>query len=924
MTDEVRETAEGYLSIRLRVLQKKMEGRLTLSDIEACAKDVLRQLREDIDIGTVSVDQLIAYAEMQFNTVQEEAARLDDVDVDHRPWLKSRGPQVFPEAGFWRNYRQELSTRIPDEPLRRLDEVTDEILDRFEDPRRTEQWDRRGLVIGHVQSGKTSNYVGLVAKAADAGFRLIIILAGTQNNLRAQTQQRVDAGFVGRDSSSGPNSRKKVGVGLNGKNRPVLNMTTADEDGDFTKSTASQIGNPFDSHDLPTIFVVKKHVSILKNLRDWLNENSKKDEGHDRISNFPVLVIDDEADHASVDTANHSKNPEVDPTQTNMRIRDVLNLFDQSAYVGYTATPFANVFINTKRHDEHGFDLFPRHFIFALEAPSNYVGPSKIFGQSNLDNSSDERSELPLIYTVKDVGAWLPSDHDSTFIPDRRLMPKSLKRAVCSFVLSIAARSLRGQVNVHNSMLVHVTRFVLPQNEIKDAIEEYVSELRKEVLYDPGSPVWQTLQAIWNEDFLPATLSLADEKLPPQKHEFSDLHDAIMASVKMIRVNVINGSSQDSLSYSQHDKGLSIIAVGGQSLSRGLTLEGLSVSYYLRTTSLYDTLMQMGRWYGYRDGYLDLCRIYTNKSVINWFKNISMATEELLQDLSQMQLQGGRPIDFGLKVRTSPGMMVTSQAKMRSGTKRSVTFSGERAEVTSFSIDPIKRSAACEHLVSLVQRLGPTKPQIKESGYKSSDFVWSDIESEKILEYLDRLDQSAVYPTVKNPPAYLASYIRKRNEAGGLVDWTVLLKGNGRTEAHKYLLPHNIEYGLPTRTDSGGSGRYATRSLIGSMDEAQDLTDKEFEAAERHAGSEKLSGRHYRGARSVKRGLLILYLLDGNDVKMHSAKAGLEGKSMLVPADHVPDGDPFAAFCISFPKEEHGTNIDYIVNEVYDGEASYE
>lgn len=472
-----RNLIESVLRAMLTNSSEYRSQALTRAVIEENAERTLKAF----DGTAVTRDELVAWAEMHFNVRQAEAAILRGDDATHQPWLRARRSSAFPPDGFWAHYRSLLDGRLPPEPLRRLDIVTDEVLDSLEDPRRAGQWDRRGLVMGHVQSGKTANYVGLIAKAMDAGYKLVIVLAGVHNNLRAQTQWRVDEGIVGRDTRQGASSIGKIGVGLMAGSRPVMTMTSAMDDGDFKRAVASAVGNPFSQIDAPTIFVIKKHVSILEHLHDWLAENSNRPTGHERIAGTPLLLIDDEADNASINTANvGDEDEETDPTRTNAGIRRILNLFDQSAYVGYTATPFANIFIaDDAQHSEVGDDLFPRDFIFALEAPSNYVGPRRVFGLS--PSASSEGTEdlgLPMVTKVFDHQTWLPPRHKAGFKPDDAAFPKSLKDAVRAFVLTCAARIHRGHARAHNSMLVHVTRFVDAQNEIQRQVEGLVVDLR--------------------------------------------------------------------------------------------------------------------------------------------------------------------------------------------------------------------------------------------------------------------------------------------------------------------------------------------------------------------------------------------------------------------------------------------------------------
>lgn len=914
MTAEGRHLAQQLLRTLIETSEEYAAENLTNADIErhaVAARGYAESSGQDVD--DVAVEELVGWAEMHFNVRQAEAARLLGDEVGHEPWVKANRAELFPDHGFWGHYRKMLEPRLPSRALARLDVVTDDILDELEHPARTGQWDRRGLVIGHVQSGKTNNYLGLIAKAADAGYRLIVVLAGVHNNLRAQTQQRLDEAVIGRDTRQGEGSVSRIGVGLMPGHPPVLTMTSASDKGDFRRAVADNVGNPFADIAHPTVFVIKKHVSILENLHAWLEENSNRPLGHERISGVPLLLIDDEADNASIDTADHGRDEETDPTRTNYGIRRILNLFDQSAYVGYTATPFANVFIDdVSQHADAGEDLFPRDFIFALEAPSNYVGPKRVFGLGEEEGADDETG-LPMVTNIEDSDVWMPPSHTAAFRPSSEAFPKSLEQALDAFVLACAARRHRGQLTAHNSMLVHVTRFTAPQREVRVQVEDRILDLRNEILYAGDEATWQRLESVWNEKFQPMALALQNEDHPPNVHSFDELKPHLADAVAAIQVREINGTSADVLDYKAHRKtGLSVVVIGGAKLSRGLTLEGLTISYYLRATRMYDTLMQMGRWFGYRPGYLDLCRVYTSPEVKAWYKNIASATEDLLADLRTMQGAGARPREFGLRVRNSTGMMITSAVKMRNGARRKVNFGERRPEVTSFEIDPRRRALALRHFDAFVAML---EDRFKREIGRTGDLAWRSVDANAVISYLENLASDSLYPhSISARPGYLADYIRRRKQHGGLVEWTVLLKSSSDAGQDDWvsLAGGSVDVGLSQRTDRDGRDRYAIKSLIGSADEAYDLTDAQREAAASKANGKNPSGRHFRQERATSHGLLILYLLKPDGIATRRDDGEPE------PATHIPPGDPFAAFCVSFPTDPDNTLVEYTVNNVYE------
>ena len=312
-----------------------------------------------------------------------------------------------------------------------LSDVCTKILGHLQNPVSEGNWDRRGLVIGHVQSGKTANYIGLIAKAADAGYKFIIVIAGIHNNLRKQTQERIDEGFIG-CSSNPAEKRKKIGVG-NTRNYPHP-VTLTNIFDDFKKDTARQSGWRINDFSKPVVLVIKKNVSTLASLHGWLKDLNAQEDG--QISDVPMLMIDDEADHASINT-NKEEN---DPTKTNRWIRNILSLFKKSCYIGYTATPFANIFINPSAWDKDvREELFPKDFIYCLDAPTSYFGPDKVF--------LDEDSEGKILQYIDDAENYIPLSHKR----DHRVaeLPPSLLRAIIQFIIIKAMRNLRGYEKRH-------------------------------------------------------------------------------------------------------------------------------------------------------------------------------------------------------------------------------------------------------------------------------------------------------------------------------------------------------------------------------------------------------------------------------------------------------------------------------------------
>ena len=561
-----------------------------------------------------------------------------------QPWLRDFKAERKSTWDFWVRYKQYLSEQKGFAPLviQKLDEMSDRILDNLFNPQSTNiTIDKKGLVVGQVQSGKTANYTGLICKAADAGFNFIVVLAGILNNLRSQTQSRIDEGFLGFDTqyerAYNINNTTKIGVGLiPGFDSAIANSyTTSLDSGDFNSRAANTAGFNFNAPQ-PIILVVKKNAAVLKRLNTWL----KAQAGGHKIANKSLLLIDDEADNASINT---KKDKDLDPTAINKGIRTLIGQFNRSAYVGYTATPFANIFI---AQDES--DLFPRDFIINLPAPTNYIGPEKVFGTSM--DVEEEEDLLPIVVPISDYSTFIPEGHKKNDPkPTFADIPESLKTAIKSFILTCAIRLARGQENKHNSMLIHVSRYQLWQNEIKELVAQQFSYYKQEIEANDPS-VLREFQDLLEHDYTETTNKIKNSTLSGinhclQVHQWKDIKPLLFKVVQKIEVKSINGSSGDVVDYQLNSKnGVSVIAIGGDKLSRGLTLEGLSISYFLRASKMYDTLMQMGRWFGFRPGYVDLCRLFTSAELNEWYRHIAIASAELREEFKVSSINSIYPL----------------------------------------------------------------------------------------------------------------------------------------------------------------------------------------------------------------------------------------------------------------------------------------
>lgn len=800
----------------------------------------------------------------------------------------------------------------PENSLNELRDSTARVLEYLDDPERAGPWDWRGLVVGDVQSGKTAHYTGVINRAADAGYRVIVVLAGMHDVLRLQTQKRLDADFLGYDTD--PRNRKggartSLGVGKINPRLIVDSLTMSVPKGDFSQAVANQAN--FAPIAKPCLLVIKKNARILENLNRWiagLPEESRQ---------VPLLVIDDEADQASVDTKDQPFLPEgtfaedYDPTRVNGEIRKLLMGFGRSAYVGYTATPFANILMHDERSArEYGPDLFPATFLVSLTPPDDYFGPVAVFGTND-----GEEPGLPLKREIQQTEEdWIPEKHDKAHRPrfdGQDQIPPSLEEAIDSFLLVCAARAARGHVAVHNSMLVHVSRFTDVHERVRSQVQSSLDATRA-MIFGGDAETLSRLQALWEEDFEPTTEAVVPTVYGRQTQRISwqEVLDQLADSADKIDVQIANGTRKTDIDYDSHKKtGYSVIAIGGDKLSRGLTLEGLSVSYFLRISKQYDSLLQMGRWFGYRRRYADLCRLYTTDDMDDWMTHIATATRDLRSSFLHMQTTGGTPKDYGLKVETHDIMNVTASNKRRHATERTSSFAGAGKIQTVMFSDPGLVAANADIVDAFAADLGSGTVSPQRPGPGSSRAggeLWSGVPGREIADLLSRLTFPAENVDIKSNR--LAAYISTMIGEGELTDWSVFLPSASGTK----VTVAGRKFGSIKRTpreDRDEPGRYIIGTILSPEDEAIDLTDDEYANAliatneqrvkEGKDPSERPSGSEIRLARGRRpeNALLVLYPLDP--------------KVAGIASDRAVFG-----VMISFPASEKADKTVYLLNRV--------
>jgi hypothetical protein len=700
--------------------------------------------------------RLIRHLETFYGTNQGEGHVLK---TDFEEWYPKRKGDI--NFYFWRRLQKYWLDHsvLPVQVVGAVDSVTDEIVGYLGNPQETKSWRRRGLVMGHVQSGKTTNYSALIAKAADAGYRVIIVLAGLTNSLRYQTQVRLDQTFVGKSSLGDsvtsmiyPVSHVFKGIENTDIRHPYCGTTQAS---DFNVGKAKGIVAAEGNFADPILFVTKKHDKVLEQLAGWLRglRQGGQLEG-------PMLLIDDEADNASINTA---KEPNA-TTTINARIRELLECSRRSAYVGYTATPFANIFIDPDTNDQMlKDDLFPEHFIKSLEPPENYIGADKLFSEKG------EFYNVCVRAIPDDYQDLLKLKHKATDHIEE--LPQSLKDAVYEYAIFRCLRTLANEGDLHSSMLVNVSRFNAIQKQVHDKIYRLLQDLKAAAEVWAVSPTWEQseilshLHSIWQREYEVCS-----------DFTWCEVREELQRAISSIDVRLVNMRG-GGLDYTKSpDTGLHLIAVGGLALSRGLTLEGLSISYVLRNVGAADTLLQMGRWFGYRPGYEKLCRIHATKDMLGDFREVSDSVEELRDDLVRMERMGLTPAQFGLKVRQSPtGIAITAANKMRAAKPLHIALDLSARHLQAYELfnsDDINRIHV-DAVTSFVATLHADFAEKRVSD--KSALVWSGINVYAVKDLLKKFKLPQLEFALGNENRSLAlDYISDR-EADELGFWDVAI-----------------------------------------------------------------------------------------------------------------------------------------------------
>jgi Z1 domain-containing protein len=840
-----------------RIKQETFEKGVPLDKI---AIQLFTKLKDDIIqagqlTGLAEVDEMTLFSYFEISLKEYLSVNPIDPGISHsltkkgfKSWLtESRQSETswnYSERYFTYLSKTGRSQKVVNETRRSSLEIAKKIAD----PESKNEIYTKGLVVGAVQSGKTGNFNAVINRAIDSGYGLIIVLSGIMEDLRSQTQKRIETDVIGEGREPETNSRSKKGVGEietfgklgNSSINQVKAITSVHSD--FSKAL---LDADFSLNDI-NILVCKKNVSVLRNLIVWLHDYL--DKGKSRL-NIPLLILDDEADNASLNNLGAKGRDYA--SKTNSQIRALLGLFNIKTYLGYTATPFANVLQDRNEKSEVSFvekyklrgetlekvldrvdNIFPDDFIELLEPPSNYVGAKQIFETVGLiENKTEDNEKIPLIApAVEDSIAEFPSrvflnDEGNTvgienittrdewedrfgfsgylnfstykeyrsesWSPKKeeqfpKKLPDSLIDALNCFILSLAIRESRipkmqnsELFQPHNTMLIHVSRFTLWQNRTKELVDDYINKVISQINNDNPAEedtVYSLLRGTWYRHYANIVENIQDYLPDGYKDPFmvSIVFDSIVNilpnAIKGIEVKAINSLTKDKLLYPKSSP-KKIIAIGGNRLSRGFTLEGLTINYFIRPTNYSDALLQMGRWFGYRPGYLDCCKIFTTSDTLNKFNSTTLCIEELESEFRRMEELSKDPKSFVLKVKKHPGTLkITRPSILKNAVDVKWSYENQLQMTTRLKVD---KESITNGWLNFKNNILP-----KFRNNKPADIITYQTDGNEVINLLESQPNSFH----DNDAINMSKFIELCNNKGYLNNWTIGLKISGASE----------------------------------------------------------------------------------------------------------------------------------------------
>lgn len=857
-----------------------------------------------------------------------------------------------------------------------------EIIKKIGDPKNPNNFFVKGLVVGSVQSGKTSNFNAVVNSSIDVGYKLIIVLSGIMEDLRRQTQIRtekeVEGKMIAQDKFIGVGEIASFGqLGQFEDVNQIILPTSKDRDFDISMKEAE-----FSLNNL-NVLICKKNTNVLKNLLIWLRnyllENNDK-------HNIPFLIIDDEADNASINNLGHKGVNFAN--KINGHIRALLALFNRKTYIGYTATPFANILQDwnkkpetkwkvkdSRNNIELEFDqegnLFPDDFIELLIPPSNYIGPKNFF---ETRNEEIKKIEPLLAESLTDYIEYFPErveelsdgsligvkkyNNKNEFDDDPNAksrfesfqnyravtrattkhdnfpleIPRSLDEALKCFIISIAIRLHRRPELIqsklfhpHNSMLIHISRFSDWQCKTKKLIINKIDKIREGLNNDTlnaSDSIFIEFERIWIKYYAYAVNNIK-EYLPENyedeymtKISFLEVKHQLVKAIEGIDVKAVNTVEKDFLDYENGEK--KYIVIGGNKLSRGFTLEGLTINYFIRNTNYADTLLQMGRWFGYRPGYLDCCKLFTTSDSFEKFDQCTWTIEELEEEFRMLSKAKKKPKDYATKVLTHPGALtITRPAILKNTIVEKWSFEDKLLQTTDLFINKKTIENSWGNFKSVYEK--------HKDGFHYIDFRKAIILQTDVNGLEDFLLSQSTF--VDYPTDAILRFITKCNEFNKLTNWTIAIKSTGSTNNYLYKRETNFaeDIQLIKRSSkdkgiyfdklleknifkvSGGSSNILSggRDMSMTLEESEILEiEKEFKAKFNKNAPEKA----FREKMKPTDGLLVVFLMDLREV--------FKGETLTKIAvdENIDLTIPLIGYAVGIPPIDAGLGENYLIN----------
>jgi hypothetical protein len=1028
-----------YIDIIVKIIASKAKE---FSINNSLQPSYFMNLLPDIKDSIKTIIKMFGYPEIDENTLgsyyetaKNQYLSINPIDIDpsnsltkkdFRTWLTAERKEEMKNSWNYTNrYFSLLENKGRSEKvINEVRKTSFEILEKLGDPKSREEFYVKGLVVGNVQAGKTENFNAVINRAIDSGYKLIIVLAGLMEDLRNQTQVRINNDVVGEGEDIETGRIKDIGVGKIRKFgsqgdesvTQIISVTSAKSD--FKKTL---LDADF-SLNHTNILVCKKNVSVLRNLIVWLHDYLQENKDQ---HNIPLLILDDEADNASLN--NEGKKGREYASRTNGHIRALLGLFKRKTYLGYTATPFANILADRNDAPENNWvvkyklrgqveekalqrvdNLFPDDFIVLLNPPTNYIGAKQIFEtlkplenkvelkiplveivDDNIENFPDkvyfnQTGELEGVIKIKNKDEWdeIIGENKSycdfnNFNDYKRLtrssragddfprkIPESLKESIQCFILSIAIRESRKPAmkdsvifNPHNSMLIHISRYTIWQNKLKLLIDIYIKELQSCLQLDEPqntTSIYKAFEKTWYKYYSNIIENISKYLPNGYEDEFMKTisfeiikNNFLSNAIRGIEVKAINSVTGDKLTYPKNSP-KKYIAIGGNRLSRGFTLEGLSINYFIRSTDYSDALLQMGRWFGYRPGYLDCCKLFITRDSVDKYDLVTRTIEELEVEFKKMEETNRRPSDFILRVKKHPGALkITRPAILRDTLEVNWSYQDSLLQSTSFDISKEKIDSVWNQFMQIVAK---HKFVIKKHDGNKSDagFLIAQTDISGILDIL-RKDNNFGKETCNS----IIRFLERCRGVNKLNKWTIAIKTTGRAkESEGKGVLKKIESNLPIDVDMTvrrGPGndeglKYFREKFIHSkvfcasgksanlisagLDMAILLTDKQIKSAENQfienrkkyysdkypewtnekinekAENVNIPERVYREKITDQEGLLVIYILDSYYVFLQEkGKEDPQFKS-IVEYDNINLNIPLIGYAIGIPPIE--------------------